>query len=121
MERLQNRLQKVPLTRYASLYFITIVDKEDNELLVLEMIHFFVEILDKYFNNVCELDLIFNFHKVPDDSAQVTKGKTDQVYYILDEMIMSGHIQESSKKVILKAVAGQEHLIDEVTEEKLRR
>lgn len=92
--------------RYASLYFITIVDKDDNELLVLEMIHFFVEILDKYFNNVCELDLIFNFHKV---------------YYILDEMIMSGHIQESSKKVILKAVAGQEHLIDEVTEEKLRR
>ena len=82
------------------------MDKEDNELLVLEMIHFFVEILDKYFNNVCELDLIFNFHKV---------------YYILDEMIMSGHIQESSKKVILKAVAGQEHLIDEVTEEKLRR
>lgn len=82
------------------------MDKEDNELLVLEMIHFFVEILDKYFNNVCELDLIFNFHKV---------------YYILDEMIMSGHIQESSKKVILKAVAGQEHLIDEVTEDKLRR
>lgn len=103
------------LTRYASLYFITIVDKEDNELLVLEMIHFFVEILDKYFNNVCELDLIFNFHKV-------TAGPTNrQVYYILDEMIMSGHIQESSKKVILKAVAGQEHLIDEVTEEKLRR
>lgn len=43
------------------------------------------------------------------------------MYYILDEMIMSGHVQESSKKVILKAVAGQEHLIDEVTEDKLRR
>ena len=50
--------------RYASLYFICIVDKDDNELLILEIIHHFVEILDKYFGNVCELDLIFNFHKV---------------------------------------------------------
>ncbi len=50
--------------RYASLYFVTIVDKEDNELIVLETIHHFVEVLDKYFGNVCELDLIFNFHKV---------------------------------------------------------
>lgn len=64
MERLQNRVQKVKIIRYASLYFITIVDKDDNELLALETIHYFVEILDKYFNNVCELDLIFNFHKV---------------------------------------------------------
>lgn len=51
-------------TRYASLYFITIVDKEDNELIVMEIIHHYVEVLDKYFGNVCELDLIFNFHKV---------------------------------------------------------
>jgi hypothetical protein len=50
--------------RYASLYFITIVDKDENELIVLELIHTFVEVLDKYFGNVCELDLIFNFHKV---------------------------------------------------------
>ena len=50
--------------RYASLYFIAVVDKNDNELIILELIHSFVEILDKYFGNVCELDLIFNFHKV---------------------------------------------------------
>ena len=50
--------------RYASLYFITIVDKEENELGILEIIHHYVEVLDKYFGNVCELDLIFNFHKV---------------------------------------------------------
>ena len=97
---------KIVYKRYASLYFITIVDKEDNELLILEIIHFFVEILDKYFNNVCELDLIFNFHKV---------------YYILDEIIMAGHLQESSKKVILKAVAGQETLIDESSPDKGRK
>lgn len=41
-----------------------VVDKEDNELLGLEVIHHYVEMLDKYFGNVCELDIIFNFHKV---------------------------------------------------------
>jgi len=40
------------------------VDKDDNELITLEVIHQFVEVLDRYFGNVCELDLIFNFHKV---------------------------------------------------------
>ena len=94
---------KIVYKRYASLYFITIVDKNDNELLILEIIHFFVEVLDKYFNNVCELDLIFNFHKA---------------YYLLDEIIIAGHIQESSKKVVLKAVSGQESLIDEYDEKK---
>lgn len=55
---------KIVYKRFASLYFITIVDKEDNELIILELMQSFVEILDKYFGNVCELDLIFNFHKV---------------------------------------------------------
>ena len=50
--------------RYASLFFVACVDKEDNELITLEMIHLFVEVLDRYFGNVCELDIIFNFHKV---------------------------------------------------------
>lgn len=40
------------------------MDKDDNELITLEVIHQFVEVLDRYFGNVCELDLIFNFHKV---------------------------------------------------------
>ena len=93
---------KIIYKKYASLYFISIVDKADNELMVLEIMHHYVEVLDKYFNSVCELDLIFNFHKA---------------YYILDELLMSGHIQESSKKVILKAVAGQEALIDESLED----
>jgi len=55
---------KIVYKRYASLYFIAIIDKEDNELLTLEIIHHYVELLDKYFGNVCELDIIFNFHKV---------------------------------------------------------
>jgi hypothetical protein len=42
------------------------------------------QILDHYFGNVCELDLVFGFHKV---------------YCILDEFIIGGEIQETSKKV----------------------
>ncbi|CAD8049375.1 unnamed protein product (macronuclear) [Paramecium tetraurelia] len=89
---------KIVYKRYASLYFIAICDKEDNELLILEIIHHFVEVLDKYFGNVCELDLIFNFHKA---------------YYILDELLLAGFIQEPSKKIILKAITSQEALIEE--------
>jgi polyhydroxyalkanoate synthesis regulator phasin len=52
-----------------------------------------VEILDKYFGNVCELDLIFNFQKA---------------YYVLDELVISGEMQESSKKAVLRAVTQQD-------------
>ncbi len=37
---------KIVYKRYASLYFVTIVDKDDNELYILEIIHHYVEILD---------------------------------------------------------------------------
>jgi hypothetical protein len=43
---------KVIYKRYASLYFVCMVDKDDNELMVLETVHHFVEILDRYFGNV---------------------------------------------------------------------
>ncbi len=93
---------KIVYKKYASLYFISLVDPEDNELAVLETMHHFVEVLDKYFNSVCELDLIFNFHKA---------------YFVLDELIMSGYVQESSKKTIIKSVAAQEALIGDQLEE----
>ena len=41
------------------------------------------QVLDHYFGNVCELDLVFGFHKV---------------YCLLDEFIVGGEIQETSKK-----------------------
>eukprot|EP00877_Chromochloris_zofingiensis_P002399 jgi/Chrzof1/1215/Cz01g45020.t1 len=75
---------KIVYRRYAGLFFSIGVDVSDNELATLEAIHLFVEILDHYFSNVCELDLVFNFHKV---------------YLILDEFILAGEIEESSKKV----------------------
>ena len=79
----------IPRNRYASLYFAAGVEKEDNELIVLDVIYQFVEILDRYFGNVCELDLIFNFH---------------QAYFILEELIIGGHMMEASKKQVLKMV-----------------
>jgi len=81
--------------RYASLYFLFGCDIDDNELIMLEIIHHFVEVLDRYFGNVCELDLIFNFHKA---------------YFILDEVIMAGELQETSKKLILKIMTNQDAL-----------
>jgi len=82
---------------------VTCIEKNDNELVTLEIIHHFVEILDRYFGNVCELDLIFNFHKA---------------YFILDELIIAGELQESSKKTVLRTVAQQDALQDNPTESK---
>ncbi|CAL5425520.1 unnamed protein product [Camellia sinensis] len=77
------RTHKVIYRRYAGLFFSLCVDITDNELAYLECIHLFVEILDHFFSNVCELDLVFNFHKV---------------YLILDEFILAGELQETSKR-----------------------
>ncbi|KAG6911807.1 hypothetical protein DXG01_000054 [Tephrocybe rancida] len=79
--------------QYASLFFICEIEEDDNELLTLEIIHQYVEILDNYFGNVCELDLIFNF---------------DRAYSILDELVVAGELQESSKKTVLTAAASME-------------
>jgi len=81
---------KVVYRRYASLFFVCGISQGDNELVTLEIIHRYVEVLDRYFGNVCELDLIFNFQKA---------------YAILDELIIAGELQESSKKSVLRTVA----------------
>ena len=44
------------------------------------------------FSQVCELDIIFNFEKA---------------YFMLDELLLGGEIQETSKKNVLKAIAAQ--------------
>jgi AP-1 complex subunit sigma 1/2 len=53
---------------------------------------------------VCELDIIFNFHKA---------------YYILDELLIGGHLQESSKKEMLRIINSQEDYMDESKDEKI--
>lgn len=127
---------KLVYKRYASLYFCAAIDVRcrevdyeplnifalqagDNELIALEIIHRYVELLDKYFGSVsfprkiifnsskpvlrltfqvCELDIIFNFEKA---------------YFMLDELLIGGEVQETSKKNVLKAIAAQD-LLQEV-------
>jgi AP-1 complex subunit sigma 1/2 len=50
---------------------------------------------------VCELDIIFNFEKA---------------YFMLDELLLGGEIQETSKKNVLKAIAAQD-LLQEVVKQ----
>jgi AP-1 complex subunit sigma 1/2 len=91
---------KIVYKRYASLYFCCAIEQSDNELGTLEIIHRYVELLDKYFGSVCELDIIFNFEKA---------------YFMLDELLLGGEIQETSKKNVLKAIAAQDLLQEEET------
>uniref|UniRef100_A0A8C0W7I2 AP complex mu/sigma subunit domain-containing protein n=1 Tax=Castor canadensis TaxID=51338 RepID=A0A8C0W7I2_CASCN len=87
--------------QYASLYFCCAVENQDNELLTLEIVHLYVELLDKYFGNVCELDIIFNLEKA---------------YFILDEFIIGGKIQETFKKAAVKAIE-ESDMLKETMEE----
>ena len=86
---------KIVYRRYASLFFIVGIESGDNELISLEIVHRFVEQMDKVYGNVCELDIIFGF---------------DKAYHILDELLLDGYIQESSKREVLKRVAQQDEL-----------
>ncbi|XDA90158.1 hypothetical protein R6Z07F_019739 [Ovis aries] len=89
---------KIVYKRYASLYFCCAIEDQDNELITLEIIHRYVELLDKYFGSVCELDIIFNFEKA---------------YFILDEFLLGGEVQETSKKNVLKAIEQADLLQEE--------
>lgn len=88
---------KVVYRRYASLFFIAATDNTDNELITLEIVHRYVEQMDKYYGNVCELDIIFNFQKA---------------YFILDELLIAGEMQETSKKNVLRVIGAQDSLED---------
>ncbi|EPE30370.1 SNARE-like protein [Glarea lozoyensis ATCC 20868] len=94
---------KIVYRRYASLFFIAGCNSTDNELITLEIVHRYVEQMDKYYGNVCELDIIFNFQKA---------------YFILDELLLAGEMQESSKKNVLRVISAQDTIEDtEVDEE----
>jgi AP-1 complex subunit sigma 1/2 len=38
---------------------------------------------------------------------------SSQAYYILDELFIGGHLQETSKKEVLKICAAQDDMMDE--------
>ncbi|KAJ5989037.1 AP-2 adaptor complex subunit sigma [Penicillium waksmanii] len=94
---LEYKDSKVVYRRYASLFFIAGCSSTDNELITLEVVHRYVEQMDKYYGNVCELDIIFNFQKA---------------YFILDELLLAGELQESSKKNVLRCISQQDSLED---------
>jgi len=99
---LEYKDMKVVYRRYASLFFIAGIDATDNELITLEIVHRYVEQMDKYYGNVCELDIIFNFQKA---------------YFILDELLLAGEMQETSKKTVLRCIAQQDAIEDTEGEE----
>ncbi|KAL5983172.1 hypothetical protein ACLOJK_017255 [Asimina triloba] len=84
------RGQKVVYRRYASLYFCMCIDQDDNELEILEIIHHYVEILDRYFGSA---------------------------YFILDEVLLAGELQESSKKIVARVIDAQDMLVEVAKEE----
>jgi hypothetical protein len=113
------RQQKIVYRRYAGLFFSMGIDISDNELAYLEAIHLFVEVLDHYFSNVCELDIIFNFHKVrhllffPINSPLANSVlASTQTYLLLDEFILGGELQETSKNAIMNRLHELEKMPD---------
>lgn len=60
--------------------------------------HFITRLCHFPSSQVCELDIIFNFEKA---------------YFILDEFLMGGDVQDTSKKSVLKAIE-QADLLQEV-------
>ncbi|KIH93123.1 AP-1 complex subunit sigma-1 [Sporothrix brasiliensis 5110] len=103
---LEYKNTKIVYRRYASLFFIAGCSSDDNELITLEIIHRYVEQMDKYYGNVCELDIIFSFTKA---------------YYILDELLLAGELQESSKKNVLRCIGQQDSLEDMEVEEEVTK
>ena len=87
---------------------------------------------------MCELDIIFNFHKVRMGhgarrvgGSAVCQGRALtrnfpapspphhallQAYYILDELLLAGHLQEANKREVLHVTAVQDELMDESKE-----
>ncbi|KAI5658066.1 hypothetical protein M9H77_26859 [Catharanthus roseus] len=88
--------------KYAGLYVCMCVGQDDNELEIFDIIHRYVVLLDCYFGNVCELDLVFNFHKA---------------YYILDELIVAGELQESSTRTVLQQIVAHDVMVAVAREE----
>eukprot|EP00116_Pleurobrachia_bachei_P012215 sb/3472477/ len=93
---LEYRDQKIVYKRYAS--FAPNLSVSQFSIPIVTSPCRYVELLDKYFGSVCELDIIFNFEKA---------------YFVLDELLVAGEMQETSKKSVLKAIAAQDMLQDE--------
>mmetsp|Transcript_1114 Transcript_1114/g.2184 ORF Transcript_1114/g.2184 Transcript_1114/m.2184 type:complete len:167 (-) Transcript_1114:1133-1633(-) len=90
---------KLVYKRYASLYFLSAVSADANELEVLQTLHLYVETLDRYFGSVCELDLIFNM---------------SAAHYLLDELLLSGQVVEPNRRIALMSMRAADGLAENV-------
>jgi AP-4 complex subunit sigma-1 len=86
---LEYQSYKIIYSRYASLYFIVGVDRDENELAIIEFVRNLVETFDSYFESVCELDIMFNL---------------DKAHWILEEMVMNGEIVDCNKANVLRPI-----------------
>lgn len=96
---------KIVYNRYTALYICCGVQPDSNELITLEIIHRYVELLHKYFKPVTELDIVFNFEKA---------------YFVLDELLLGGQIQETSKKEVIKSVTASDLMQEDYLDQKQR-
>ncbi|TVY21661.1 AP-1 complex subunit sigma-1 [Lachnellula arida] len=132
---------KIVYRRYASLFFIAGCNSTDNELITLEIVHRYVEQMDKYYGNVCEvcwapiLGPYYSFRLYTDNRlvghrmsyppllqrSRIDKPQIfnfQKAYFILDELLLAGEMQESSKKNVLRVISAQDSIEDtEVDEE----
>ncbi|KAL1526445.1 hypothetical protein AB1Y20_015157 [Prymnesium parvum] len=92
---------RVVYRQYATLFFAFVIDGSESELGILDLIQVLVEVLDRHFRNVCELDLIFN---------------SDQVHWVVDEMIVGGLVVETNMHDILDAIEQQSKFARQQTE-----
>lgn len=80
---------------FATLFFVFLVDRAENELAILDLIHVLVESLDRCYKNVCELDIVFNFTKV---------------HQVLNEIVVGGQVLEVTPDDVHQAVQEIEKL-----------
>ena len=71
--------------KYATLFFVFVVDDGENELAMIDLIQNCVQLLEKNFPDVCEYHLVFN---------------PDLLYSIMDEVVMDGMVTEINIKEI---------------------
>ncbi|XP_046545212.1 AP-4 complex subunit sigma-1-like [Haliotis rubra] len=86
LAQLQTEGPTIVYRKYVSLYMISAVTPDENELAVLELMQNILETLDQYFQKVTEVDIVSN---------------TERVHMVLDEMIVNGYVGETSKVRVL--------------------
>jgi len=72
----------IAFKKFANLYFILGIDKEENELASLELIQHIVEVIDSQFDKISEIDFMFNLEKI---------------HFIVDEIISVGDVSHHTK------------------------